>query len=49
VGAAGPLAAAFPGDDDQVEALLAGLAAAVVAAGDAEDAALQRLAGALPS
>jgi len=40
---------AFPGDDDQVEALLAGLAAAVVAAGDAEDAALQRLAGALPS
>ena len=39
----------FPGDDADVEALLAGLAAAVVAAGDAEDAALQRLAGALPS
>jgi Domain of unknown function (DUF4872) len=40
---------AFPGDDDQVEALLAGLAAAVAAACDAEEAARQRLGGALPS
>ena len=40
---------AFPGDDDQVEALLAGLAAAVTAAADAEEAALATLAGALAS
>jgi hypothetical protein len=39
----------FPGDDADVEALLAGLAAAVGAAGDAEEAALATLAGALPS
>jgi Butirosin biosynthesis protein H, N-terminal/Domain of unknown function (DUF4872) len=40
---------AFPGDDADVEALLADLAAAVTAACQAEEAALQRLAGALPS
>jgi Butirosin biosynthesis protein H, N-terminal/Domain of unknown function (DUF4872) len=40
---------AFPGDDADVEALLADLAAAVTAACEAEEAALQRLAGALPS
>jgi Butirosin biosynthesis protein H, N-terminal/Domain of unknown function (DUF4872) len=40
---------AFPGDDDRVGALLADLAAAVGAACDAEEAALRRLAGALPS
>jgi Butirosin biosynthesis protein H, N-terminal/Domain of unknown function (DUF4872) len=39
----------FPGDDADVEALLAGLAAAVGAACDAEEAALAALAGALPS
>jgi Domain of unknown function (DUF4872) len=39
----------FPGDDDAVDALLAGLAAAVGAACDAEETARQRLAGALPS
>jgi hypothetical protein len=39
----------FPGDDADVEALLADLAAAVGAAGDAEEAALAALAGALPS
>jgi hypothetical protein len=39
----------FPGDDDQVDALLAGLAAAVGAACDAEEAALADLAGALAS
>jgi hypothetical protein len=39
----------FPGDDADVETLLAGLAAAVGAAGDAEEAALAALAGALPS
>jgi hypothetical protein len=39
----------FPGDDDQVDALLADLATAVGAACDAEEAALQRLAGVLPS
>jgi hypothetical protein len=40
---------AFPGDDDRVGALLADLAAAVGAACDAEEAAVRRLAGALPS
>ena len=40
---------AFPGDDDQVEVLLAGLATAVGAACEAEEAALATLAGALPS
>ncbi|HEV2921702.1 MAG TPA: BtrH N-terminal domain-containing protein, partial [Actinomycetota bacterium] len=39
----------FPGDDEDVEALLAGLAAAVGAACDAEEAALGRLASALPA
>jgi hypothetical protein len=39
----------FPGDDRDVDALLAGLATAVGAASDAEEAALRRLAGALPS
>jgi Butirosin biosynthesis protein H, N-terminal/Domain of unknown function (DUF4872) len=39
----------FPGDDEQVEGLLAGLAAAVAAACQAEEAALAALAGALPS
>jgi hypothetical protein len=39
----------FPGDEADVEELLAGLAAAVRAAGDAEEAALAALAGALPS
>jgi Butirosin biosynthesis protein H, N-terminal/Domain of unknown function (DUF4872) len=39
----------FPGDDADVEALLTDLAAAVGAAGDAEEAALAALAGALPS
>jgi hypothetical protein len=39
----------FPGDDEDVDALLAGLAAAVGAACDAEEAALRRLAGALPA
>jgi hypothetical protein len=39
----------FPGDDADVEALLADLGAAVGAAGDAEEAALAALAGALPS
>ena len=39
----------FPGDDDEVDALVAGLAAAVGAACDAEEAAQQRLGGALPS
>jgi hypothetical protein len=39
----------LPGDDADVEALLADLAAAVGAAGDAEEAALAALAGALPS
>jgi hypothetical protein len=38
-----------PGDDDEVDALLAGLAAAVGVACDAEEAARQRLGGALPS
>ena len=37
----------FPGGDREVEALLAGLAAAVTAAADAEEAALATLAGAL--
>jgi Butirosin biosynthesis protein H, N-terminal/Domain of unknown function (DUF4872) len=40
---------AFPGDDADVKALLADLAAAVTAACEAEEAALGRLAGALPS
>jgi hypothetical protein len=39
----------FPGDDADVEVLLADLAAAVGAACEAEEAALQRLAGALAS
>ena len=39
----------FPGGDAEVEALLAGLAAAVTAAADAEEAALATLAGALAS
>ena len=39
----------FPGDDEDVEALLASLAAAVGAACDAEEAALGRLARALPA
>jgi hypothetical protein len=39
----------FPGDDEDVEGLLAGLAVAVTAACDAEEAALAALAGALPS
>jgi hypothetical protein len=39
----------FPGDDQAVDALLVGLAAAVGAACDAEEAALAALAGALPS
>jgi hypothetical protein len=39
----------FPGDQADVEELLARLAAAVRAAGDAEEAALDALAGALPS
>jgi hypothetical protein len=39
----------FPGDDEDVDALLAGLATAVGAACDAEEAALGRLASALPA